>query len=331
MQMSQIVFLVAVLASVLGGFSFYFWRRSASLYALLVEGANRYEELRHRASAYEAKTKDQEGKVREFHQKALQADKAATEARSHSQELAKAVAAKAQDLTYVTDKLERQKGYLEGLVEKQTEQIRTLENERQLLETSLTVQQTEAVEKIEKLTLLKDSQLTSFKEQLKSLKNDFERSQQELHLVTKKVSEADPVEMKRLRRKISQYARLYITMKGLKELAEERSHNWEVALGKLSTWVIHQKQGPKAQIPKDLGPLIGTALKATGQQLIYDDEVFDGEAVKTPPADSMGAGVPISQKSPSELDAAAATHLMAGGASEGTVLSKETPKSDSIL
>ncbi len=315
MQTIQVVFVLSVVTVFVGGLAFYFWRRSTSLYALLVEGANRFEELRHQAMAFEAKTKDQEAKVRDFHVKALQADKASLEAKSHAQELVKAFEDKSKELAYVTDKLERQKSYLEGLVAKQSEQIQGLESGRALLEAELAAERVDWADKIEKLRHSLDSQGTVFNDQLKTLKADFEKSQQDLKQVTKKAAEVDPVEFKKLRRKVSQYARLYITMKGLKEMAEERSHNWEVALAKLSTWIIHQKQGARATLPKELGPLVGTALKAAGQQLIHDeDDVVDAMSPpRTPPA-------------PSDLDAAVASHLAANKPAE--TKPAETPEKE---
>jgi hypothetical protein len=42
-----------MLASVAGGMALYQWRRASSFYALLVEGSNRFEELRQHGSSLE--------------------------------------------------------------------------------------------------------------------------------------------------------------------------------------------------------------------------------------------------------------------------------------
>jgi len=83
---------------------------------------------------------------------------------------------------------------------------------------------------------------------------------------------SDPAELHRLKRKIAQYARLYNSMKGLREMSEERNRNWEVALQRLATWILEEKGFSPLALA--VGPLVGQAMQAIGAQLIDDHEIM---------------------------------------------------------
>ena len=80
---------------------------------------------------------------------------------------------------------------------------------------------------------------------------------QRLTAILKKV---DPGENRKNKRKAKQMEQLYNSMKGLKELTEERNNNWEVALAKLSNHVLGRAQGSKGNI----GDTVGSALEKIG-------------------------------------------------------------------
>ena len=291
MQMIHFLVLTLVFAASLGALSLYFWRRSTSLYTLLLEGASRYEEMRRRASALESTNKDQEAKVRDFHQKALAADKNAQEALKRAETLVQELEDKKTEVLYVTDKLERQKGYLEGVVTKQTSELEGLKAERQRLTEEMTESQKAWSLKLEHQRRQAQEELRTSQGDLEKVRERLSQLEGEQQELAKKASEGDPAELKRLKRKTAQYARLYVAMRGLKEMAEERSHNWEVGLLKFATWIIQQNQGSKAVVPKEIGPCVGLAMKMIGQQLVDDDEHtayhFEG---KSHPRDPSGIG-----------------------------------------
>jgi len=78
--------------------------------------------------------------------------------------------------------------------------------------------------------------------------------------------------LRRLRRKVAQYDRLYSSMKGLREMSEERNRNWEVALGRLASWILEEKG--VQHLPQAIGPLVGQAMQLIGAQLIDDQEIM---------------------------------------------------------
>lgn len=87
-----------------------------------------------------------------------------------------------------------------------------------------------------------------------------QEAQRKLAALQARLDKFDPAEAVRLRHKLSQYNQLLASMRGLKEMAEERSQNWEVALWRLTGHVLGL--GPQAgRRDRPLGELVGKALE----------------------------------------------------------------------
>jgi chromosome segregation ATPase len=104
---------------------------------------------------------------------------------------------------------------------------------------------------------------------LHQLKSEYESLKQRATQLEELTKAASPEDVKRLKRKISNLEHLLMSMRGLKEMAEERSQNWEMALRILSTAALrqHERTAPSDQ----LGPLVGAALEAVGSSLVHDE------------------------------------------------------------
>ena len=74
-----------------------------------------------------------------------------------------------------------------------------------------------------------------------------------------------------LRRRSTQNETLFHSMRGLRDMSDERSQNWEIALKKMATWIL--TSSPVA-IPNDpilslsIGPVVGEALARIGSSLV---------------------------------------------------------------
>lgn len=103
----------------------------------------------------------------------------------------------------------------------------------------------------------------------RQLTKQLEQSQERL----KKINPRDVIVS---RKRSVQHAKLYDSIKGLRDAAEERSTNWETALTHLSRWVLAQTHSKKGQAsaaeetPTAIGPLVGSALEAIGKDLVQD-------------------------------------------------------------
>lgn len=124
------------------------------------------------------------------------------------------------------------------------------------------------------------AELDKLKAKNRDLLSDVKEKSAELNKVERKFSrlkedsqKIEPTELKKMKRKLVQYSHFYMTMKGLKELAEERNDNWQTALKHLSRFIVNKEAPDFAATKPEIGPLVAKALTITGNDFgIQDDE-----------------------------------------------------------
>lgn len=254
-----------IIGVICAGVGLYYWRRSVSLYSLLVEGANRFEEIRQRNALLEKTLTKAEVKFTQHKEQISRLDRGIDEARSRASELLKKLEAKDHESRLNAEKFDLQRNYFETQLQGFQEKLKVGDASRKMLEGALAKSATElkyqsAVVAEEQALMIKDLELKL---------RDKDAAYNELEIRAK---QGDPDEMRKLRRKIAQYDRLYGSMRGLKEMTEERNRNWEVALKKLATHILNERGMREHEIPKMIGPMVAEALQAIGTQLIDDNE-----------------------------------------------------------
>lgn len=263
---------IAVAAVLATGLTVYFWKKSTSLYSLLVEGANRFEELRARNTQLESAVLKSEERVKQGRDGAVRLEKSLSDAREKAAELVKRLETKEAEGTLVAEKLELQKSFLEKQLLKTQEQLRLSEEQRETAAAErdeAAKRYARAVADAEKAGAVARQEALLNERELVAKLRDMEKT---VESAKKKVEAIDPAEIQKVRRKIAQYERLYNSMKGLREMTEERNKNYEVALKKLAVWILNETGGAGARLPDQMGPLVGRALEVIGAQLIDDNE-----------------------------------------------------------
>jgi hypothetical protein len=74
-----------------------------------------------------------------------------------------------------------------------------------------------------------------------------------------------------LRRRSTHNETLFHSMKGLRDMSDERSQNWEIALRKMATWILESSSLAKPNDPilsQSIGPIVGEALERIGGSLL---------------------------------------------------------------
>jgi chromosome segregation ATPase len=110
--------------------------------------------------------------------------------------------------------------------------------------------------------------------ELQSLRGRIRQLEQEL-ANKNAAGTADPKELDAMRRRANQNEQLYLSMKSLREMAEERNKNWETALKKLATWILtssHLAQAKDPALLQSIGPLVGEALERIGGKLVDGED-----------------------------------------------------------
>ncbi len=193
------------------------------------------------------------------------------EKRSSSEQigkLEKSESALKDELTLLTNRKEHYEAQILTL----TAQLKETDLECATMRQKLAASAQEVHKDIEKerLALIKEKEqnkerISALNRENASLKADIEKQK---HIVEK----VNLVEFASYRRKYKHFSRLYSTMRGLKEMVEERNQNWEIALRALSTWVC-QKNNKNISSEK-IGVLVGEALEAIGETLLIEDEAL---------------------------------------------------------
>lgn len=283
-----------IVGVIFAGVAAYYWRRAASLYSLLVEGANRFEEIRQRNQTLEKTLAKAEQKFSQHKDQLQRMEKSLDEARNRSAEALKKLDAHDHDHRLQSEKFELQRNYFEKQMKTMEEQFKASEASKKQIEAAL-----------EKSTKELKLQATAVTEELqiriKDLELRLQEKETELNAAQTKMRQADPEELRKLKRRIAQYERLYGSMRGLKEMTEERNRNWEVALKKLSLHILGERGLKDAEIPKNIGPLVAEALQAIGAQLIDDHEASGAHGRDMFDADVDFAG-DLSESPLNELD-----------------------------
>ena len=254
-----------ILSVIFAGVALYYWRRSASLYSLLVEGANRFEEIRQRNQLLETTLSKAEAKFTTHKDQVTRLEKTGDEARNRTADLLKKLEAREHEARLNGEKFDLQKNYFEKQLQKFQEQFKASEESKAKIESALAKSSKDL--QMQTTVLLEEQKMT-----IKNLELQLRDKDLALTNVESKLKQVDPEELRKLRRRIAQYERLYGSMRGLKEMTEERNRNWEVALRKLSNWILEQRGMSEHVIPKSIGPMVAEALQAIGTQLIDDNE-----------------------------------------------------------
>jgi hypothetical protein len=114
---------------------------------------------------------------------------------------------------------------------------------------------------------------------------DVQKLRQRLTLLEREIKDRTPTsdksssDLEAFRRKSLQNEQLYLSMKSLRDMTEERNKNWEIALRKLSTWILTSSHVAQPKDPvlmqSSIGPLVGEALERIGGTLLDQDDSGD--------------------------------------------------------
>ena len=267
MMTEMLPLLIALIALIIAaGTAIYFWKKSTSLYSLLVEGANRFEELRNQSQSQSeilAKARAElASKDQDYRDSELQVASMSQNQTNWQQQLE----AKENELNYIRRKLELQRDHVEkewrqaeADRDAAREDLLTIKQRASKASKDLLNRETGARKKAEKATVQSHHELIKVTKERDELRRKFG-----------KLTVQDIV---RLRRKATQYEKLYNSMRGLRELAEERATNWETGARKLAIYTLAQQQKLSPALEQGpVGPLVTTALSLIGVQLIDDDD-----------------------------------------------------------
>lgn len=282
MHTSFFVFVGFALAGVLAVMVFMTQRQVASLKALLMEAAKRFELGKKNLDKLEADLKEARDKMEGDRVNHLKLNTSLEESRIK-------YAAQTRDIILLKSQYENEKRKMATTVEHLNEQVRALTSqlaEADAARADALALANKRVEEDQKRVRASqaESQLKKAQEELMAARKLAREQQDELERARAVLKKYDPMEFKKLRQRVTSLEQLFLSMRGLKEMAEERADNWEVALRKMAAHIV----GDGSRATASIGPLVGAALEKIGEELIHHDPKDEEHAL----AAAMGTTPP---------------------------------------
>ncbi len=245
--MSFIYAFLVICVAALSFASFYFWQQARSTAAILREGARRFNELAQ-------------------HRKVIATEAEAIRATLRKSEVELEVAEN--QLASLRRKISEQDVIIEkhyGAVSSYNNQIEHLKIQVETL--------TEQIKERERKThqpavpQVQKQVLNQLEEKYRKTSADYQSAVQKISQMEKQYGQVNTEELRAYKKRCAQFNRMYHGMRSLKEMAEQKSDNFETALLHLSQWVLTQTKGEKISSGK-FGEVVGEALERTGGSFV---------------------------------------------------------------
>ncbi len=278
MQIQFIPILGYLLAFALGVFAYIAWRRSQSLHDLLVEAANRFELSRRHVQQLEVNNHKLSEKMTQARDSAHKNAQAIEEQRQRHLQAIQQLEDKLADISGTHGKCESRLDNYQQQISALTEQLSQADHERKNLRTQLKDSDQRRDKKLQDIRAPLETRLEEWKNKFHTAEKERQHAIDELRKTKASAHVANPDEVRELKRRLAHAEHLYTSMKGLREMADERNQNWERALGLLAGWVL-QKHGADPRVLKptnnNIGQMVGAALEKINATLVDDDKDED--------------------------------------------------------
>jgi len=267
-----------VLAAVAAMAAASLWSKLSHLRSFVREAGTKFEELRRHSAQVEERARKDAEKLAQVRDSIQRLEKATEDARSKASNSAKLLETKEQEFHLSLHRSEIQREHLVQQVQVLTQQLQEADQVRKDSEMQLAAQLKDSAEKGRAAQEPLQAKIRELRSQLQEADRARSKADSERQALAEKMKNANPDDVKRAMRRMAQYGRLYESMRGLREMADERNRNWESALRHLSGWILKTSDtGSDIDSSAAIGPLVGAALEIVGEQLVIDDEEMTSE------------------------------------------------------
>jgi chromosome segregation ATPase len=269
-----------VLAALMALLAFICWRKAAGYFALLMESSSRLESFREQLRSSEAEYANKIKQSESTRDQNAKLEKQVTSLKSKFDYEQKKLELRIQELTDEKARAALQTDHLRSQVEAISTQLREAEGDLREAQNKVSYAVNQAEKKIQTDLEQRDKQLSEAKAKIRDLERSLKTSEDKqqknadqaaAERVRVAATAVDPEKLLEQQRKTAHFESLYRSMRGLREMADERNKNWEVALRKLAIAVLSAKRPVRELQDKSIGPLVGEALDLLGERLIDDE------------------------------------------------------------
>ena len=232
--------------------TFYYWQQARSLTSVLKEGARRFNDLA---------------------QQRKQLKSEADSARKETQSITKQLTQAEKQLSIARKKIAEQDSQIDKSKLIRSEEIASYVNQNDHLKIQVETL-TEQIKELEQKIFVKSAPkvqgpvVSQLEEKYRKTTDDYKSALQKLNNFEKQYKGITPEDYYNFKKRCSQFNRMYHGMRSLKEMAEQKTENFEIALLHLSKWVLGQTKGDPLKSDAAFGEVVGEALERTGGSFV---------------------------------------------------------------
>lgn len=271
--MLESIFMVSfgyILAFIVSLIALLCWKKALSYHALWVETVQKLELAKHKINTYQKNINKKEELIIKKNDIINQYSQDLNKYKAKEKELNIKLENLQNEYNKTINKEELKSHNLSKEIDILTKQIKELETNNKTLQTQLAYLKNSIDEQIKNQKQPLEDTILEWKNKFKVVEGENEHLKKEIIELKKLEEKVNTIP--KLKHKIVELHHLYQTMKGLKELAEERNYNWESALKKFSRWILRNTDSKYlSQENPPLGPMVADALEIIGEQLLYDE------------------------------------------------------------
>jgi len=240
--------------------------------ALLADTTIRYEAALHQTQKSEQGSKAQKELIEKLRVQAQKAERSADDIKNKSSDGKLEIIRLKTEHDEFVRKSEGQREHLLEQVGVLTQQLSEAVREKKVFHDELSALQRETDAKAHEMTNGIRNQLNEVQLQVSIAKRERNNALNALDKLKLESGLVKPEELKRWQAKVARMEQLYASMKGLREMAEERNENWETALRYFATHILGTPKTTSGDA--SIGALVGEALEKIGATLV-DDELSE--------------------------------------------------------
>jgi len=251
------------------GLAVYSRNRLAQGQAVLADVSSRLEALSKQNKQLEQGLRNAQENADKYRQQSAQADKQLEDAK---QKLA--------DRTLEWNKLKSeredvqkrfllQREHLDEQVQVLTQQLsEAIRDKKLVLDENVKLHKDGEEKNRQQLEILRQ-QLREAQLQTQQVRREKQQMEAQLAKAKEEAPRIKPEELQRYKQKVARLEQLYGSMRGLRELAEERNKNWETALRYFAGHIMQKPLDAELQ-SQSIGRLVGEALEKIGASLVIE-------------------------------------------------------------
>ncbi len=268
--MTELIPMIAYIFAFAGlVFAFYSRNRLAQSQAVLADVSSRLEALTKQNKQLEQGLRNAQENADKYRQQSAQSDKQVDDLKQ-----------KLSDRTVEWNKLKSeredvqkrfllQREHLDEQVQVLTQQLSEAIREKKIVQDENSRLQKEGDEKSRQAMEILRQQVREAQQQTQQVRREKQQIESQLARAKEETPRVKPEDLQRYKQKVVRLEQLYGSMRGLRELAEERNKNWETALRYFAGHILEKPLDAELQT-QSIGRLVGEALEKIGASLVIE-------------------------------------------------------------